>query len=743
MMRFSLLFLCCSFLQHKVVNSQGTSLAGGQIVTRTDVQRFADLAQDLAQMQTYVENGSSERVLTLFQQGMHAASAETGQLFALKDLGETLAGANPKTPAFLYHLYGLTDRSVNFAFELEAESDYINKFVEEIIEENVNFAVDAMISVSIWMYATHLIYDGVYRCHQRTVADNPNVVDINGGGFDEFIALYIGEGQNLGSANGDSLYTWAQQMGGFFGTNDPESPVNTEIVLLYGEAKSALSETGACSKDVPGTAAELWKIATQMVSQMSIPLFQGLLYSILEENTDGVKVYAKALVPQIAKCRPSTYKRLKRNLLDDGVSLDDVTVSEVLEDLQDAYACFGYTCRAIGNYNDDSRLECDEDKENPALAGYDPLTDVSAVARVDLDALQIRILASLQANVFAEFLYMYGTNVFKFGSRSTNVKYVSMHDIAVSSERSNSPSFAFYEDYFDERDYADKIIRNALTGKSKWLATEQVAVTASLACAYMITFMEAIAKLRIGVADCKEADGEGLAYTLDPVDEAAALIVGSMGGNQFGGATDREDGQLMYSLANEVAFQFGTLNSDEYAQVNKEIIDLLLAARAEIDALDCTNLEISVDLLERLLMVGIIQAAIKAAIQNESLSAISTATSIAEGELLSLAVLPYFKKFRPDTASIVEENMIWQSNRKPVQAGSSNVARAFGTGITYAVDLRCSYLGSTQGVDPCKGVPASAGSAGFATKPRSAGVASRVSIFATFIALAVGSATYM
>jgi len=375
----SFLLLYCSLLQQKV-NGQGTSLAGGQIVTRTNVQRFADLAQDLAQMQIYVENGSSERILTLFQQGMHATSEESGKLFALKDLGETLSGAIPKTPAFLYHLHGLTDRSVNFAFELEAESEYINKFVEEIIQENVSFAVDAILSVSIWMYATHLIYDGVYRCHERTVADNPNVVEINGGGFDEYIALYIGEGQDLGSSEGDSLYAWAQQMGSFFGTNDPESPVNTRIVLLYGQAKSVLSVTGACSKDVPGTAVELWKIATQMVSQMSIPLFQGLLYSILEENADGIKVYAKALVPQIAKCRPSTYKRLKRNLLDEGVSFDDVIVSEVLEDLQDAYSCFGYTCRAIGNYNDDARLECDEDKENPALAGYDPLTDVSAVS---------------------------------------------------------------------------------------------------------------------------------------------------------------------------------------------------------------------------------------------------------------------------------------------------------------------------------------------------------------------------
>jgi hypothetical protein len=165
--------------------------------------------------------------------------------------------------------------------------------------------------------------------------------------------------------------------GDFFGTADPEASVNTNIVLLYKKAKDALSVQGACTNAVPGTVTELWKIATMIVSQMSIPLFQGLIYSVLEDDADGAKVYAKALVPQTSKCRPSTYKRLKQNLIDEGVDLS--AAGPILQDLQDAYACFGYTCREVGNYNDDPRLECDEDKYNPTLAGYDPLTDVSAV----------------------------------------------------------------------------------------------------------------------------------------------------------------------------------------------------------------------------------------------------------------------------------------------------------------------------------------------------------------------------
>jgi hypothetical protein len=359
-----------------------------------------------------------------------------------------------------------------------------------------------------------------------------------------------------------------------------------------------------------------------------------------------------------------------------------------------------------------------------------------------MDVLQIRILASLQADLFATYVYTYGTNVFKF---NTNIgigaiRYVSMHDISVSAERSSAePTFDFFVEYFDEKDYADKLVAEVLSGDSKWDSTEQVAAIASMACAYMITFMEALAKLRIGVEDCRESDGDPLSYTLDPVDEAAALIVGSMGGPEIGGAEDREDGQLMYSLANKLAFQFNTANDDEYATVNQEILDLLLAARAEIDALDCDNLEISVDLLEKLLTVAIVQGAINAAIQNEGLSALSTATSIAEGELFSQAVLPYIKKHEGASATVIEENMIWETGRPPVSAGSSAVASAFGRGITYAIGLRCVFLGSTAGIDPCNGIPTSDGSGGAGTK--SSAVTSSISMFAVLIAMFAVAAT--
>jgi hypothetical protein len=356
-------------------DTKGTSLASGTVVTLTNVQKYADLAQDLNEMQRLVENGSAEAFLDIFHNGKHAAEG-----FSLSSLGQELVDATTKTPAFLYHLHGLTDRATNFPFQLANEQQYINKFVEETVADNLNYAVDAILTVSVWMYATHLLYDGVYRCHQRTVANNPDILpDLGGAGFDEFIALYIGQGQDVGADNGDSLYRWSQVMGDFFGTTDPESPVNTNMILLYKRAKDIIGSQGACTSAFPDTVADLWKIASMMTSQMSIPLVQGMLYAVLQGDEEGARVYAKALVPQTAKCRPSTYKRLKQNLMDQGVNLSGTTTDQILQDLQDTYSCFGYTCKVIGNFEDDPRLECNENKYNPGLAGYDPLTDVSAV----------------------------------------------------------------------------------------------------------------------------------------------------------------------------------------------------------------------------------------------------------------------------------------------------------------------------------------------------------------------------
>jgi len=350
---------------------------GGSIKTRTDVQTFVDLSQDIGEIRNLVAQNQPEEAFRIYREGQHS-EIQAGVKRSLKSLADEMVGADPKTPSFLYHLYGQADRTLNLAFDTQ-KLGYIDSVIEEIFTTKPELAVEAIWIMNVWMYATHVLYNGVYECQKRSQSDNPQLVDIGMAGFDKFIALWIGGGQQPGASNGDSLYAWSQLQGEAFGTNDPESQVNTRIKLLYSEAITLMSTEDACTRENPNTAGRLWQLVVNTVSEMSKPLFQGMIGAINGRQEDLVNLYAKALVPQTAKCRPSLYKRMHESLIL-GTFINDPTVIANLpiDDIPDLTFCFGYSCQDLGN----TQIGACEDFDvfRPTLAGYVPLTEVGNVS---------------------------------------------------------------------------------------------------------------------------------------------------------------------------------------------------------------------------------------------------------------------------------------------------------------------------------------------------------------------------
>mmetsp|Transcript_20174 Transcript_20174/g.43553 ORF Transcript_20174/g.43553 Transcript_20174/m.43553 type:complete len:769 (+) Transcript_20174:34-2340(+) len=709
----------CSLISGQTL-STGIDL-GGSIITRTNVQPYADLSQDMAEIGNLIAQNQPAEGLRLYQSGQHAESAP-GVRLSLEALADSLVAADPKTPSFLFHLYGQADRQLNLAFD-SAKLSYINNQITEYFSTQPALALEATYVLNVWMVATHLLYNGVYECHKRAQADDPDaatVDDLGMAGWDKFMALWIGSGQQPGATNGDSLYAWTQRVSSDLGYSNGapglESPTNTRLKLLYSEAVTLLSTAGACRNGNAATADRLWQLVVNAVSEMSKPLFQGLLVALKAQDAPRVDLYAKALVPQLAKCRPSLYKKFHESWITGRYQVGD-DVSELLSMIPDLTFCFGYSCQDLGNTEIGA---CDTfDVFRPTLGGYVPQSEVGNVAAADLDILQIKILTELSSNKFAEFMYMNGANIAKYRQQGTNdpLDYVSLHDIGVSSERSSAqPFFDIYVTYHDEKDYADKIVRGALTGASKWKASQQISEIVALTSAYQILLMEAITKLKIATQECRDADPEiGVTFTLNPIDEAAALLIGSMEGAMLGGSRDLEDGQLIYNIANRHAFQFNTINSAQYAKSVSTIEDLLFAARAELDALDCENLELSTESILKYAMVGITQACIQLAVKNEDLGDLSTAASLAQGESLALAILPMIYNTNKDLAGDIEANMIRLQGEDPVTSGGAAVGKMFGKGFTEAFLLFCENLGSIQAVDPCEGVSCSGCSHGKTT----------------------------
>jgi hypothetical protein len=150
---------------------------------------------------------------------------------------------------------------------------------------------------------------------------------------------------------------------------------------LYQEGATLVSLSEACAKETPESPRKLWSTVSQIISQMHIPLLQMLTISILEKDALATQMYALAVVPQAAQCRPSTYKRLRDHLLTDTPDFD--RTETILNDLHNIYACFGLSCDDVGTVDGEYAVtipECIEATDKAPMAQYQPSTAVHPVS---------------------------------------------------------------------------------------------------------------------------------------------------------------------------------------------------------------------------------------------------------------------------------------------------------------------------------------------------------------------------
>jgi hypothetical protein len=380
-MRLSIAGIVLALATPRVL-SEGTDLGGG-IITRVDIEQLADLSLDVRDIGQYIiTEGGSALATEIYTDGRNAETA-VGFKYPLRKLSSDLAsdGVGLATPNYLFHLYGLSDSSKDTT-KLQANALYADAFVRSALTAGKEIAETAALVLNVWMYATYALYHGFDTCQKRVLADNPDQFTMAGGGMDELIGLWIGSAQQPASNVGFGLYAFSERAGTFFGTGSEaeESDVNANIKSLYQQGASILSITDACSANEPETPELLWSIVHQIIGQMHIPLMQMLIKSILDRDEQATSMYALAVVPQIAQCRPSVFKRLNEDLLAGSPQFSKA--DRILSDLQTIYSCLGFTCAEIGEYkstNGESPT-CSTVELSLPMALYQPTTDVHPVS---------------------------------------------------------------------------------------------------------------------------------------------------------------------------------------------------------------------------------------------------------------------------------------------------------------------------------------------------------------------------
>mmetsp|Transcript_13962 Transcript_13962/g.26336 ORF Transcript_13962/g.26336 Transcript_13962/m.26336 type:complete len:764 (-) Transcript_13962:136-2427(-) len=703
-------------------SAAGTDLNGG-VITVTDVSDRALISEDISDMFSLLQEGKYNDARNIYLAGKNSPmyDKDGNRLAQMRTLsGLSTAATSGKfdgEPPFAAHVYGLAGGDCDGSDE---HLTYAHRVVEDLFqEEKGTLPAEAARALNLWMYATHELYDGVEDCAAFGVEGvNPEAAGLadNGNGayaFEEFMAFWIGHDQAPGSKEGYGLYAMAQEAAEEFGTVDSgtgEANVNSELKKLFVEMQGVTSLSNACR---PGsdTAGKLWSIAHRMVSRMTVPLLQMLLKAMNENDTDRVRLYARAIVPQMSRCRPSVFRRLKEGLVDR--PYDASKYLQLLGDLQNSFDCLGVSCEDVGAFRQTQIPQCAGFPKHYPIAEYSPSTDVHQHAKIDLDVAELKLLlcfGSDRSYEMAKRLYSNGHNSRKTWVTS-EAQYLSLEEMAMSETKEQSPWATHYVQYHQDKHWADKIITETLSGRGKWGSApnaqraEMVAKTAQ----YQVVFPYLLGEMADALADCstgQATDNDGSVHSWD---EVVAYYVGAMEGTSEGGSSDFADGQLMWNLGNKRCTQFGTENSAGWSQVMAAVEDLFYSGKGELDAYDCKALGRTVGKIEHLSLIPLFQSVVRYAIKNEKHGWDSSSKDLAEGEAFALSVLPILAAYDPVGQAIVEENMILAEGREPVLDGAQAVADAF-HGVSAKFGLGCQYIGESDGVDFCRMTRRSGGS---------------------------------
>ncbi len=282
----------------------------------------------------------------------------------------------------VYNLYRYALRDVFPDNKVDTYADNIiqkylkDSFFESNPSKHHAIAAEAAVALSIWSQVVHKLYEALDRCISNDFS--------KGGGvhlIDEAVAFYIGSTQETGSdSQGHLLYRLAEEGSKMFNVEmlDGQSRSNRKIVKYFKEAAFQLSVEGACGKNDLAVSS-LGITIQKLVSQMTVPLMQHLIYFLKIGDRQRVDVYSNAVIPLISPCSPSTYEYLKKKLITE-LPYDVLDIEDIIEALQSTFNCLGISCNDIGQPLTIDVPICRNRGKIIDMAGYRPTTDAREVS---------------------------------------------------------------------------------------------------------------------------------------------------------------------------------------------------------------------------------------------------------------------------------------------------------------------------------------------------------------------------
>jgi len=271
------------------------------------------------------------------------------------------------------------------------------------------------------------------------------------------------------------------------------------------------------------------------------------------------------------------------------------------------------------------------------------------LARVDLDAVAIHQMMSMEKYDIAKRIYLEGHYYYDYDS-TDRYNFVSLFNFTQSQtiNYTDFPMYQLYSEYYGTDDFIHEMIMQILeqTGSFTDMPATQRDLALDVAISNMLSYMAALEALYDSANMCDDVDGGAVA--LNAFDGAVGLLVGSVEGPEKGGSQNQE-GQMFYSIAGKSCVYNDCVGNE----INEQLLQALTDGQSFILERDCESAAKSVENINALLKVPLVQSLIY--FSDEITYDVSD--NVAAGYVATKAVIPIINETDPSSATTIETAM--------------------------------------------------------------------------------------
>jgi hypothetical protein len=280
----------------------------------------------------------------------------------------------------------------------------------------------------------------------------------------------------------------------------------------------------------------------------------------------------------------------------------------------------------------------------------------SQVARLDLDAVAIHQLTSMENFELAKRIYIEGHNYYDYDNVEA-YNFVSLYNLTQGHTIGyvDFPIYSLYEGY-NGPDFSNELIISIFdkTGLFEIATLSQRGLAIKVAISGIVSYMAVLEAFYSAASRC-DTEKTSSIHTFDG---AVALLIGSVEGQGTGGSLN-EEGQMFYSIAKRNCNHFyDCLGSD--SRVNEELFLSLTEGQDAIRQGLCGDATNAVDTIDALLKVPLVQSLLYFSDPENVQSDYDAAAYVAME-----AVLPTIFNIDPDSAENIKAAMSFDGVSDP------------------------------------------------------------------------------